>query len=75
MPRKNQQCLDFTGQGLLTGPQAAELLGTTVGYVYRMSYLGLLKTWKIGTLSYYDKREVLGYKRTHPQVGQQLPTR
>lgn len=75
MSRRNHQVLDMRRAGLVSAQQAAAILETTVGYVWRLSYLGLLKTIKIGTLNFYNRTEVEEYKRTHPNVGNQLPSK
>jgi excisionase family DNA binding protein len=66
--------LDLSDTGFVTTREAAEILGTSVTYVWQLTKKGWLKPYKIGTgssmrLSLYRKSDVEAYRDTHPRLG------
>lgn len=68
----NATYLDLSESGLITAQQAADLLGTTVSYIRRLTYTNVLHVFKFTGrfgLSYYRRAEVEAYRDSHPFLG------
>ncbi len=72
MATQNATHLDLTESGLLTAQQAAEVLGTNLRYVRRLTYINHLHVFKLAGRygqSYYKRSEVEAYRDSHPNLG------
>ena len=67
--------IDLSESGLINAKEAADILGTTVGHVRRLTYMQLLQAYKLNGkfgFSLYRRSEVEQYRDTHPHLGSQL---
>lgn len=64
--------LDLSESGFVTVKEAAEILGTSVAYVWQLTKRRFLRAYKLGrgkSMSLYRRSDIEAYRDTHPLLG------
>lgn len=67
--------IDIGDSGLISAKEAAKIMGTSTGYIWKLGYQGLLRTFRIGPTALYLRTEVEAYMIEHPRMGTRLTPR